>query len=82
MWIITNIIHEIYDKPVPAVKFVNVDACGEDMIPLALSFTVKPDRWAQIVPNQSVKASYATAQQSFTNVPVAIYVDGKVTQCH
>ena len=35
-----------------------LDACDEDMIPL--SFTVKPDWQAQIVPNQSVKASYAT----------------------
>ena len=36
-----------------------LDACVEDMI--LLSFTVKPDGLAQIVPNQSVKASYATA---------------------
>ena len=35
-----------------------LDVYGEDMIPL--SFTVKPDGQAQIVPNQSVKASYAT----------------------
>ena len=33
--------HEIYDKCAPTVKFVKLDACGEDMIPL--SFTVKPD---------------------------------------
>ena len=58
MWIITNRMHEIYDKCAPTVKFVKLDACGEDMIPL--SFTVKPDGQAQIVPNQSVKASYAT----------------------
>ena len=32
-----------------------MDACGEDMIPLSFS-------QAQIVPNQSVKASYATAR--------------------
>ena len=50
--------HEIYDKCAPTVKFVKLDACGEDMIPL--SFTVQPDRQTQIVPNQSVKASYAT----------------------
>ena len=37
-----------------------LDACGEDMIPL--SFTaVSQARWeAQIMPNQSVKASYAS----------------------
>ena len=50
--------HKIYDKCAPAVKFVKLDACGEDMIPLP--YTVKPDGQAQIVPNQSVKASYAT----------------------
>ena len=37
-----------------------LDPCGEDMIPLSFH-TVKPDGQAQIVPNQSVKASYATA---------------------
>ena len=51
--------HEIYDKCAPKVKFVKLDACGEDMIPL--SFAVKPDGQAQIVPNQSVKASYTIA---------------------
>ena len=40
------------------MKLVKLDACGEDMIPL--SFTVKPDGQAQIVPNQPVKASYST----------------------
>ena len=44
---------EILDKCVPTVKFVKLDACGEDMIPL--SCTVKPDGQAQIVLNQSVK---------------------------
>ena len=33
--------HEIYDKCAPTVKFVKLDACGEDMIPL--TFIVKPD---------------------------------------
>ena len=47
--------HEIYDKCAPTVKFVKMYACGEDMIPI--SFTIKPDGQAQIVPNQSVKAS-------------------------
>ena len=37
-----------------------VDPCGKDMIPLSFH-TVKPDGQAQIVPNQSVKTSYATA---------------------
>ena len=41
-----------------------MDGCGEDMIPL--SFTVKPDEQAHIVPNQSVKASYATAHKQFS----------------
>ena len=51
--------HEISDKCAPTVKFVKLDACGEDMTPLP--FTVKPDGQAQIVPNHSVKASYTTA---------------------
>ena len=50
--------HETYNKCAPTVKFVKLDACNEGMIPL--SFTVNPDGQAQIVPNQSVKASYAT----------------------
>ena len=33
--------HEIYDKCAPAMKYVKLGACGEDMVPL--SFTVKPD---------------------------------------
>ena len=37
----SNRMHEIYDKCAPRVKFVKLDACGEDMIPL--TFTVKPD---------------------------------------
>ena len=53
--------HEIYDKCAPTVSS---DACVEDMIPL--SFTVKPDGQAQIVPNQSVKASYATGYKYFS----------------
>ena len=40
-----------------------VYALSEDRI--SLSFTVKPDGQAQIVPNQSVKASYATVRKSF-----------------
>ena len=50
--------HKIYDECAPTVKFLKLDACGEDMIPL--SFTVKSDGQAQIVPNQSVNSSYAT----------------------
>ena len=37
---------------------------------ISLSFTVKPDGQAQIVPNQSVKASYATVP----NLPEAIVI--------
>ena len=44
------------DKCTPTVKFVKLDACDEDMIPLIVLYSQ-----AQIVPNQSVKASYATA---------------------
>ena len=51
--------HEIYDRYAPTVKFVKLDTCGEDVIPLALSFTVESDGQAQIVSNQSGKASYA-----------------------
>ena len=40
-----------------------LDPCGEDMIPLSFH-TVKPDGQAQIVPNQSVKASYATGHST------------------
>ena len=36
-----------------------LDPCGEDLIQLSFH-TVKPDGQAQIVPNQSLKASYAT----------------------
>ena len=52
---------EIFDKCVPTVKFIKLDACGEDMIPL--SCTVIPDGQAQVVPNQFVKANYATGYQ-------------------
>ena len=44
-----------------------LDPCGEDMIPLSF-YTVKPDGQAQIVPNQSVKASYATDSSDFLSL--------------
>ena len=46
-----------------------LDPCGEDMIPLSFH-TVKPDGQAQIVPNQSVKASYATATSYSTDLQI------------
>ena len=52
--------HEIYSYQVCSNSELGV--CSEDMIPL--SFTVKPDGQAQIVPNQSVKASYATGRDN------------------
>ena len=54
--------HEILDDCAQTVKFVKLHACGEHMVPL--SFTVKlqgVDGQAQIMPNQSVKATYVYA---------------------
>ena len=39
---------EMFDKCAPTVKFVKLDACGEDMI--SLSCTVKLDGQAQAGP--------------------------------
>ena len=64
--------HEIYDKCAPTVKFIKLDACGEDMIPL--SFKVKPDGQAQIVPNQPVKVSYATVSGIFDQLLLLVHL--------
>ena len=53
-----------------------LDPCGEDMIPLSFH-TVKPDGQAQIVPNQSVKASYATVwdfNSLYTEKMINVYI--------
>ena len=64
--------HEIYDKYAATVKFVKLDTHGEDMIPL--SFTVKPDMQAKVVPYQSVKASYATSCSSNFGITSTLFL--------